>query len=87
MTTHTIICANCWRPVEAAGRATKYCPECAKIMREQQRRIQAKKRQSQYKKPSASGRKKPQKSIAQINAEARTMGLTYGQYVARLQER
>lgn len=82
-------CANkaCNKVFMAARPNSKYCcPKCRKAANVKNTNEKLKK-ELQAIKPDESGSKKKKrkgKSIAQISADARKAGLTYGQYVAKM---
>ena len=86
MSTKLIVCVNCGRTVEVNARAyvAKYCPKCAKATARERSRISSQKYFAR-KRLEATKQRKPQKSIAQIAEEARSAGMSYGQYVAKME--
>ena len=86
MTTKSVVCVNCGRTVEVSARAsmTKYCPKCAKATARERNRTSCQKYLAR-KRLEATKQRKPQKSVAQIAEEARSAGMSYGQYVAKME--
>lgn len=73
-------CDFCGRTFEAGNRSAKLCPECRKVRRrDAERRRRAGRRVKQEKTNSECN----EMSAAEISAEARKLGISYGQYVAR----
>ena len=74
-------CAVCGREFEKThSRQTICSDECRTLKRKEYMRRNYKKRKL---KANAKKRKSASKSIAEIQAEARNLGLSYGEYVAR----
>lgn len=82
-----IQCAVCGAEIEKRSARQKYCAECSieanrARTREKDRERDAKKRRREYEAAGAWPAKTEGKSLAQVNAEARALGLTYGKYQA-----
>lgn len=81
------VCEICGKGIENLSVRAIHCRECAAVLNRERSR-------ARYKKVSAArraakiaavvleGKTAVQKSLAEINAEARKTGLTYGQYTA-----
>ena len=86
----TVICERCGEEVKALRSTKKYCEECANQRKNEQ--ILAAKQRKREKRLLAAAMKKQEetgnffdlsgKSLAVVDAEAKALGLSYGQYSA-----
>lgn len=83
-----IKCAVCGQAVMIAnprdGR-TKYCQECAEAVKAEQRRASAKRHYAQKAALAAGRGKRSGKTLKEVSAEARAHGMTYGQWVSKME--
>ena len=74
MTGKTYLCERCGITVHG-GRNGRYCPECAKEVEKDRKR--------QYNRTKHGKASQPQGSLSAFAVRARTLGLSYGQFVAK----
>lgn len=74
MTGKTYLCARCGITVHG-GRNGRYCPECAKEVEKDRKRNYDRKKRGKIT-PTCT-------TLSAITAQARKLGLSYGQYVAK----
>ena len=83
-----INCACCGNEFEAPDKRTKFCnPECKRIVRNKRHKENYHERREcreQEELQSFLDYRRRVSSLAEINAEARKRGMTYGQYVTYL---
>ena len=81
----TVVCERCGVEFETTGCWAKYCPDCRKIRQKDydRKRYLEKCRKADAEKAAA----KSTQEISRIDREAAEHGMSYGQYVAREEER
>lgn len=78
-------CERCGVTYIPASKRQKYCKECVTIVRKESKKAyeKARKKRLAYKKMGADHSiKEPTLTIAQAVKESRTLGMSYGKYIA-----